>query len=120
MVLDDVYEDLLAIISERGARVTVPIESERFFSRLVEGFAGTREALFEHVRTNVARWFRCIDQPPEWIQDAEWQFTATGNPMVYLGHVDVPANSGVFHDEGRVFVFIDPDGDEVKTVTQVA
>jgi hypothetical protein len=120
LTLDDVYEELLTIVSERGARVDVPIESERFFSRLVEGFQGTREQLIEYVRANVPRWFRWTGQPPEWIQDAEWQFTDDGRPMVFLGQVDVPARSGILHDDGRVYVFIDPKGGEVKTITQVA
>lgn len=120
MKLDDVYEELLAVISERGARVDVPIESERFFSQIVEGFGGTRQELLDHVRANASRWFRWLGEPPEWIQDAEWQFTDDGRPMAFVGQLAIPAGSGVFHDEGRVFVFIDPDGGEVKTVTQVA
>lgn len=120
MNLDDVYDELLRIVSERGARVDVPIESERFFSQVVEGFRGTREELLEHVRANAPRWFRWIGAPPEWIQDAEWQFTDDGRPMVFVGQLVIPAGSGLFHDEARVFVFIDPDSDDVKTVTQVA
>ena len=84
------------------------------------GSRETREDLLEYARTNASEWFRWADKPPEWIQDAEWPFADDGKPMVFLGQIDVPAASRIFHDEGRVFVFIDSNGGEVKTVTQIA
>lgn len=120
MNLDDVYHDLLTIVSERGARVDVPIESERFFTKLVESFPGTREQLLEHVRAKAPHWFRWIGEPPDWIQDSEWQFAGDGQPMAFVGQLPIPPGARIFHDEARIFVFIDPSSGEVKTVTQVA
>lgn len=120
MNLDDVYQELLTIVSERGARPDVPIESERFFTQVVESFQGTREELLEHVRAKAPLWFRWIGEPPDWLQDSEWQFADDGQPMVFVGQLVIPAGAGVFHDEAQVFVFIDPSSGEMKTVTQVS
>jgi hypothetical protein len=118
--LDDVFQDLLAIVSERGARVDVPLESERFFSRLVEGFRGTREELLAVARAEAPNWFRWVSGPPDWIHDAEWQFAENGEPMAFVGQLSIPAGLGVFHDEACLFVFIDLASGEVKTITQVS
>lgn len=120
MRLEDVEVEFLRIVSTRGAEVLVPFESERFFTRLVEAFRGTREELLEHVRAHAPRWFCWIDQPPEWIHGAEWQFGEDGQPMAFAGQLTIPFGVGIFHDEAQVFVFVDLRSGAVKTVTQVA
>lgn len=43
MHLDDVFGELLSLVSTAGAQVDVPINGEQFFSRLVDTFPGTKE-----------------------------------------------------------------------------
>lgn len=119
MTLEDVYEELLAIVSARGARPDVPLEAESFFADWVGRFTGSKEELLDLARSNAARWFRWLDQPPRWIQDSEWQYSG-GKPMVFLGQFDVPARVGLFHDEASIYVFMDETSGEIKTVTQLS
>ena len=118
MTLDEVYDDLVSIVSEVGAQVDVPREAEAFFTAVVERCA-TKEDCLEHVRDNLRTWFRAVHSYPVWIQEAEWQF-AQGRPMIFVGQVDVPAAKGLLHDDSSFFVFWDPEGGEIRTVSQVA
>lgn len=119
MKFDDVYPDLLKVVSKAGALVDVPIESERFFSNVVESFNGTREELLSYVEANLDRWFKRVDATPSWLQEAEWQFDE-GVPMVFVGQLNVPKSAGHFHDDAALFVFLNPSNGKVKTVLQVS
>lgn len=119
MTLDDVYSELLELVSPFGVQLTVPLEAEEFFGRQVESFDGPREELLEYIRAGLPDWFRVVGERPRWIQEAEWQF-AGGKPMVFVGQIDVPAGKSVYHDDASFFVFVDPGSGETKTVIQVA
>ena len=119
MKLDDVYEDLLGIVSCARAQVDVPIESEHFFEALVEGFQGSKEEFLSYVRANIERWFNSVPAGgPNWIHEAEWKFH-NGKPMTFVGEVLIPKEAGLFHDDASVFVFLSEDG-VTKCVVQVA
>lgn len=119
MSLDEVYEQLIPIVSDAGAQVDVPIESERFFSDMAERHTGTAEEFLSYVKENVGGWFKAIGEGPDWLQEAEWQFS-DGRPMIFVGQLDIPANAGYFHDDARVFVFWSQTGGETESVMQVA
>ncbi|QDU78604.1 hypothetical protein Pla110_03080 [Polystyrenella longa] len=119
MKLDDVYEELLSIVSNCGAQIDVPIESERFFENLVDGFQGNQVEFVSFARENVGGWFRSIPiDGPNWIQEAEWQFH-NNKPMVFVGEVSIPKSTGLYHDDACLFAFISEDG-VTKSVIQVA
>jgi hypothetical protein len=119
MTLDEVYSELLELVSSHGTQLTVPIEAEEFFARQVELFQGSREQLLDHVRASLPSWFRSVGDRPRWIQEAEWQF-AGGAPMIFVGQIDVPAGKGIYHDDAAFFLFVDPRSGETKAVVQVA
>src|SRR5262245_49657852 len=119
MKLDDVYDDLLSIVSEVRAAVSTPIESERFFSDLLENYQGTRNGLLQYVQNNIRLWFRYIDDEPRWIQSPEWRFY-NGKPMVFVGQIDISREKGQFHDDASFYIFWDSETGVVDTVIQVA
>jgi hypothetical protein len=119
MTLDEVYDDLIRMVSEVGAQVDVPIEAEAFFSEKVRGFSGDRQEVLDQVRQSLRTWFRAVDQYPAWLQEAEWPFSG-GRPMIFVGQIDVPAATRMLHDDASFFVFWDPDSGEVRTLIQVA
>ncbi len=119
MTLDDLYDDLIEVVSEAAAQVDIPIESEEFFSKIVKNFDGSKEECLMYIEANVKRWFRCITERPKWIQEAEWQFN-NGNPMVFVGQVEVDPASGFFHDSAIFYLFWDSKTGETKTAIQVA
>jgi len=119
MTFNDVYEDLLVIVSEAGARPDMPYEAEIFFTQLVDGFEGSRDELLDHVRANVVTWFRSLDAPPDWLQDAEWAFF-DGRPMVFVGQIELPPERTGLHDAAAFFVFWDREAGVTETVIQIA
>jgi hypothetical protein len=99
--------------------LTLPIESEVFFTALVEHFDGTKEQFLAYVREHIRDWFRWVKREPEWIQSPEWRFF-NGKPMVFVDQIDLPGTTGVFHDDARFYVFWDPDSGVTDVIIQVA
>lgn len=119
MTFDDVYEELLSLTSEVGARPDVPMESEQFFSKVVEDFDGTKEECLEHIKNNLHNWFRFVFEEPRWLQEPDWQFL-NGKPMVFIGQIEIPVTTGYFHDDASFYVFGEIETGETKVVIQVA
>lgn len=119
MTLEDVYPEVLEMISAMGARVEAPIECERFLSRAIEQYTGNREQLLEQIARDVKTWFHCLRARPRWIQEAEWQFH-DDRPMIFLGQIDIVKGDNLFHDDASAFVFYSPTAGITKTVIQVA
>lgn len=119
MTLDDVYDELLQIVSDVGASLTVPIESEEFFSEIVEHFTGTKEDLLLFIQSNIKSWFVFVHSEPNWIQNPEWKFF-NGKPMVFVGQIPISKEQGLFHDDASFYVFWDPKTGVTDTLIQVA
>jgi len=59
--------------------------------------------------------FRCLGEPPEWIQEPDWPINENG-PLVFLGQLSV---LNYFHDESAAYVFHDPTTGGCETIIQV-
>ena len=117
MILDEVFDEVQELVGHTGARISEEIEP--FLRKEIERFSGARNELLAHVRKNASAWFRSARQPPEWIQDADWQVWDE-RPMLFLGQLDIPKDAGLFHDDASVYVFLSPETGVTETVIQVA
>ena len=118
MTLDEVFDDLVVIVSEVGAQVDVPREAATFFTAIAAGF-DTREDFLRYAKEHARTWFVSIAGPPDWLQESEWAFD-DGKPMVFVGHLDVPASAGYMHDDARFFLFWNPENGTTKSVIQTS
>jgi hypothetical protein len=118
MILDDVYPELIQIVSTIGAQVDVPIEAEEFFAEIISNFEGTKQELLTFVESQIRTWFQSLSDPPAWIQEAEWQFDG-GRPMIFVGQINVAAGT-LFHDDAAFFLFFSPQSGITKSIVQVA
>jgi hypothetical protein len=116
MTLDEIYDEVLEIVCERGAEICGDIEL--FLTKEIEAIPGTKEEVISAVSAKASEWFRSAGDRPEWIQFADWP-VRDGKPMVFLGQVAVPPSAGLFHDDAAAFVFIAPDG-VTTTIIQVS
>lgn len=116
MTFEEATPDLFDVIGRYGARPDVPIAAEEFFTELVTRF-DDRDALRRYLEDQAGGWFRCLREPPDWIQGPEWPW-AGGRPMVYVGGIDAPP--GTFHDDARFYVFWSPEVGTRECVIQVA
>jgi hypothetical protein len=116
MTFDEAIPELFAVIPRFGARPDIPIAAEDFFTELVARF-DDRAALRRHLEEVVPGMFRCLREPPDWIQGPEWPW-ADGRPMVFVGSIDAPPRT--FHDDARFYVFWSPEVGTRECVIQVA
>ena len=116
MTFDEMIPDLFDIIPRFGARPDVPIEAEEFFTALVARF-DSREECRKHLEQNAGKWYRSLEEPPDWIQDPDWPWFK-GRPMVFVGAIDAPR--GTFHDDARFYVFWSPEVGVTDCIIQVA
>jgi hypothetical protein len=79
--------------------------------------AGQRsgDELREWLREEFLRRFRCVGEPPAWIQSPVWPISENG-PLVFLEQLDV---NGYFHDAATVYVFHDPASGACESIIQV-
>jgi hypothetical protein len=75
----------------------------------------TGPELEEWLRARLLAMFRCVGEPPEWIQDPDWPINENG-PLVFLGQLSV---FDYFHDEAAAYVFHDPTTGACETIIQV-
>jgi hypothetical protein len=119
MIPDDLYQDVLELVSRAGARIECPAECEEFLDQVIAAHQGTRGELIEYMIANVGNWFKCVNEGPRWIQEAEWQFF-DGRPMVFIGQHDILRSEFLFHDDASFYVFYSPEHGVTKTIVQVA
>ena len=119
MTFECLYPELLALVSEVGARPDVPLESEIFFTDIIEAFPSSKEECLAYIRSNLQQWFRCIGSLPEWIQDADWPFSE-GKPMIFVGQTEVPPGTIWFHDTAFFYHFWNADTGETRSIIQVS
>ena len=116
MTFEQAISELFDVIPRYGARPDIPIEAEEYFTALVARFED-RAALRQHLEESAPGMFRCLREPPDWIQGEDWQWSH-GQPMVFVGSIDAPP--GTFHDDARFYVFWSPEIGNTKCVIQVS
>ena len=119
MDINDIFVDLLAAVCEYGEVPDSSVESEQFFAQKLAPFEGRLEEAIEYVVRNAPNWFWSVGASPQWVQEECWEYN-NGEPMVFMGQVEVPLALGFFHDDARIFVFMDAKTSEVSTVFQIS
>lgn len=105
---DDTYFVLVDICNEFGVSPSVPIESEEYFRKKLQGYKGKadKESVSVWLREQLQQEFLAVQERPRWIQGPEWPIEK-GEPLVFVGQieVDVPNNAGIFHDATTFYIF---------------
>jgi hypothetical protein len=111
----DNYEALFDLVSGAQPR-WLDVETAWIKEHLLSG-AGDRSGkeLETWLREQFRARFRCLKEPPRWIQSPSWPIRG-GRPLVFLGQLEVTDH---FHDEGAVYVFHDPETGSCETIIQV-
>lgn len=61
-------------------------------------------------------FFKYQTKPPQWIQNPNWPIRKE-KPLFFLGQMEIK-KSALLHDEGKVYLFIDPETGNIETVKQ--
>ena len=93
------------------------LESEYFLKQVLpDAVDRSGEGLKYWVQDQLLERFRYANEPPNWIQGADWPINQ-GGPLVFLGEVKA---GNYFHDEAMAYVFYDEASATCETVLQVA
>jgi hypothetical protein len=123
LTLDDL--DIYALVLKVCMRYQVDIQYDDFFNSLLAHYSGSddKAALAAWLDGEIAALFTAFDKRPHWIQEPAWAFTVEGQPMVFIGQLDIKVPDGEgeifkYHDDTSLYVFISKDGSETTVVKQ--
>ena len=86
-----------------------------YFADILNNSALGSAAKKEQVKARIKKDFRCLKNPPKWIQNPAWPIEG-GKPLVFAGQLEI--DSEIFHDKGAVYVFLDTETGDIETVMQ--
>lgn len=82
---------------------------------LPQNFQGSESEMKKIIRANYQKHFKYQNKPPKWIQSPKW-IIKNDKPLFFIGQLEL--KSELFHDNGFVYVFVDTETREIKTVQQ--
>lgn len=68
------------------------------------------------VKERFAALFRFHSKPPKWIQNPAWPIV-NEKPLFYLGELPIK-KCNLYHDDGCIYIFTDPDTGSMTTIQQ--
>ncbi|CAH0188187.1 hypothetical protein [Chryseobacterium sp. Bi04] len=69
-----------------------------------------------YMKQRYAHLFKYQTKPPQWIQNPNWPIK-NDKPFFFLGQIDIK-DCDLFHDNGCVYLFVDPETEAIETVKQ--
>lgn len=70
----------------------------------------------QYIKQRYTELFRYQTKPPKWIQNPEWPIQ-NNSPLFFLGQIEIK-RCDLFHDDGNVYLFIDPKTGVIETIKQ--
>lgn len=70
----------------------------------------------KQMKQRYAELFKYQTKPPKWIQNPDW-LIKDDKPLFFLGQFEIK-NCNLFHDNGSVYLFVDPETGNIETVKQ--
>lgn len=80
-----------------------------------DGRAG--EELKQWLQAEIPKRFRCLNSPPDWIQDPPVWPMSDDSPLFFLGQMDI---EGYFHDVAAAYIFHNKKSGYCETIIQIA
>jgi hypothetical protein len=74
-----------------------------------------RSELKKWIKNRIKEMFKYASKPPRWLQNPQW-LIANNKPLTFLCQQNI---NNYFHDMATVYVFIDEESGELRTVLQV-
>lgn len=112
--IDDSFNRKMNSLIESLAPSWVQIPPAYFMRVLREHHDKEISYIKNIIRQKIKEDFRYIKKPPKWIQSPNWLFE-NAKPLVFVGELEM---TGLFHDISKIYVFINEDSMEIKTVIQ--
>jgi hypothetical protein len=95
-----------------------PDKHHKYLDKLLAQYKGldTPENLSNWLDTQIPKLFRAIDKRPFWIQSPHWLFSKEGEPMIFIGQIDInmvdkPLSERLYHDDTTFYLFTSETGE---------
>lgn len=119
--MTEIPEDVLDILYELGEEFYFDplssIESENYFINMISNYQESDNELETYLREQVKKDFKILEEAPEWIQNADWQYN-NGKPMCFVGQIETQSSQKGCSYGMTFYVFWDMETGETKVVTQ--
>lgn len=76
----------------------------------------SKPELKSFIKTKYSELFAYQSKPPKWIQNPQWPIK-NDKPLFFLAQVDIK-DCPFFHDNGSIYLFLDPQTGTVETIQQ--
>ena len=70
----------------------------------------------KYIKQRYADLFKYQTKPPKWLQNSEWPIK-NNQPLFFLGQIEIKKGE-FFHDEGSMYLFMDPETEIIDIVKQ--
>lgn len=68
------------------------------------------------IKNRYSELFKFQSKPPKWIQNPQWPIK-NDKPLFFLAQVDIK-DCEFFHDNGSIYLFLDPETKTIETIQQ--
>lgn len=68
------------------------------------------------IKNRYTELFKFQSKPPKWIQNPQWPIK-NDKPLFFLAQVDIK-DCEFFHDNGSIYLFLDPETKTIETIQQ--
>lgn len=124
MIIDfnapDIYDTLLDVSGKFALTPSSSIEMEDWFRSLLATYPDSEDvkSFPQWLEAMLARAFLVLDAFPKWIQDPQWALDSAGQPMIFVGQIDIDRQnsltaSSIFHDDVVFYLFVSRNGERV-------
>lgn len=76
----------------------------------------SKSELRQFIKNRYTELFKHQSKPPKWIQTPQWPIK-NDKPLFFLAQVDIK-DCEFFHDNGSVYLFLDPETKTIETIQQ--
>lgn len=76
----------------------------------------SKPALKQYIKARYTELFAYQSKPPKWIQNPQWPIK-NDKPLFFLTQVDIK-DCRFFHDNGCIYLFLDPETGAIETIQQ--
>ena len=68
------------------------------------------------IKEKIKELFKYQTKPPKWIQNPAWPIK-NEQPLFFVGQLDLK-DAALFHDNGSIYIFMNPKTEEIETIKQ--
>lgn len=112
------YSELRGLLLDCQPR-WVDMDTEYFMNHIMPKQQNMKKSeLKKYLKEKIRAKFKYAKKPPTWIQNADQWPIRNNEPLVFMGSIKIEQTE-YFHDDGAIYIFLDPNTGNFETVLQL-